>query len=231
MKIVVTNNIVMMAERFVGYLKREGHFGQSELMRNKSRMLQSVRGYINKVVVANDNKTPRRYYYAWRDGQTPMTWIFQFIVLPQQDLTVIYNLTYKRTVEMPNKTYNQIKESKEVKRVLSLMERMGMPAQKKVGDYTAIDGQWWNGWPHGLEHKGKVQDVRMYDRLHDVETIDTIGLFRRCDNMKFFYAKIIPINGTKETKWKVMKISEVPQIILDDLKTINPQGHKPLLPF
>lgn len=124
MKIVVTNNIVMMVERFVGYLKREGHFGQSELMCNKSRMLQSVRGYINKVVVANDNKAPRRYYYTWRDGQTPMTWIFQFIVLPQQDLTVIYNLTYKRTVEMPNKNYNQVKESREVKKILSLMEKI-----------------------------------------------------------------------------------------------------------
>lgn len=124
MKIVVTNNIVMMAESFVGYLKREGHFGQSELMRNKTQMLQFIRGYINKVVVANDNKAPRRYYCTWRDGQTPMTWIFQFIVLPQQDLTVIYNLTYKRTVEMPNKNYNQIKESKEVKKILSLMEKI-----------------------------------------------------------------------------------------------------------
>ena len=124
MKIVVTNNIVMMAESFVGYLKREGHFGQSELMRNKTQMLQFIRGYINKVIVANDNKAPRRYYYAWRDGQTPMTWIFQFIVLPQQDLTVIFNLTYKRTVEMPNKNSHQVKESKEVKKILSLMEKI-----------------------------------------------------------------------------------------------------------
>lgn len=231
MKIVVTNNIVMMAERFVGYLKREGHFGQSELMRNKTQMLQFIRGYINKVVVANDNKAPRRYYCTWRDGQTPMTWIFQFIVLPQQDLTVIYNLTYKRTVEMPNKTYNQIKESKEVKKILSLMEKMGMSTQKKVGDYTAIDGRWWGGLLHGLEHKGLAQDVRMYDndKYKGCENFETYVLFRRCDNRKYFYAKIVPVDGTKELKWQIVKKSEMPNIILDDLKTINPLEHGPYI--
>lgn len=68
MKIVITNNIVMMADRFVGYPKCEGHFGQSELMDNKSRMLYSVLGYINRVVVANDHNASGRYYCLWRDG-------------------------------------------------------------------------------------------------------------------------------------------------------------------
>lgn len=102
---------------------------------------------------------------------------------------------------------------------------------KRVGQYTAIDGSWWDGYPHGLEMKGAIQDVRMYDQLHSDGRIDTIALFRRCDNRKFFYARIVPIDGSKETKWEPIPLSNVPKIIKQDRQTINPQGHEPYLPF
>lgn len=200
MKIVVTKRVTMFVEKFVSYMKHEGQYSLPALIRNKKNMLQHLRGFINQVVVANDNKTSKRYYCSWRDGQTPMTWIFYFIVLPQQDMTVIYGLTSKRSVEMPDR---QIREDKDVKKILSLMESMGQKIPtKKVGEYTAIDGQWWDGLPHGLEHKGLVQDVRMYDnnKYKGCENFETYALFRRCDNKNFFYAKISLISGTNETK-------------------------------
>lgn len=108
----------------------------------------------------------------------------------------------------------------------------GKKGQKQVGDYTAIDGMWWDGLPHGLESFGSVQDVRMYDNdLFKGEQFETYGLFRQISSMKFFFAKIVPIKGSKDTKWVPIHIEEVPKIILDDLKTINPQGHEPYLPF
>ena len=134
MKIVVTKNVTMFVEKFVSYMKREGHYSQPALIRNKKNMLQYLRGFINKVVVANDNKTPKRYYCSWRDGQTPMTWIFYFIVLPQQDMTVIYGLTSKRSVEMPDR---QIRENKDIKKILSLMEKMGMQTQNTSEQYLS----------------------------------------------------------------------------------------------
>lgn len=98
--------------------------------------------------------------------------------------------------------------------------------KKRVEKYTAIDGDWWDGVPHGLESKCcYIQDVRMYDSIEE-----TIGLFRRCDNLKYFYAKIVPDKG-KETKWQPMKLSEVPIVIRNDFSTINPSGHEPYLPF
>ena len=96
--------------------------------------------------------------------------------------------------------------------------------QKRVGEFTAIAGNWWDGIPHGLEYKGcDLQDVRMYDSKEI-----TIALFRRCDNLKYFYAKIVPEEG-KETKWQPLKLFEVPQIIRRDFSTINAQGHEPYL--
>ena len=62
MKIVVTKSVTMFVEKFVSYMKREGHYSQPALIRNKKNMLQYLRGFINKAVVANDNKTPKRYY-------------------------------------------------------------------------------------------------------------------------------------------------------------------------
>lgn len=102
---------------------------------------------------------------------------------------------------------------------------------RKLGVYNVVDGQWWDGVPHGLEHKGLVQDVRMYDKQTNDKTFKTIGLFRRCDNNKYFYAQIVPIaNGCKDTKWEPLPLSKVPSIIKDDIRSINPQGHEPYLP-
>ena len=100
--------------------------------------------------------------------------------------------------------------------------------KKKVGDYTALDGQWMLTTWSGIENKGKVQDIRMYDNdlFNGQEDFDTIALFRRQDNLKFFYARIIPV-GEHDTKWKEIPLKDVPQIIKDDFKTINLQGRVP----
>lgn len=101
---------------------------------------------------------------------------------------------------------------------------------KTLGEWECIDGQWWDGIPCGLEHKGLVQDVRMYDKQTNNDTLETIALFRRCDNGKFFYAQIIPIENSKETKWEILPLNKIPKIIRTDIRNINPQGHKPYLP-
>ena len=49
------------------------------------------------------------------------------------------------------------------------------------------------------------------------------------NNLKYFYARIIPIKGTNKTKWEQIKLIEVPDIIKKDFTTINPQGHEPYL--
>ncbi len=103
---------------------------------------------------------------------------------------------------------------------------------KKIGKWNVLEGDWWDAYPHGLENKGSVQKARMYDNSELTgDKFETYALFRRISNRKFFYAKIIPIKGSKDTKWKAVPRNEVPQEILNDLKTINPQGHEPYLPF
>lgn len=124
MKIVVSNSVTMSVGKYVEYMHRTAGYNMAELMQNKDKMMQELQQYINNVVVGNDNNVPKEYNWAWRDGKSPMTWIFQFIVLPQQDLTVIYNFTCKRTVEMINKP--AIKENAEWQKIRSLMERMGI---------------------------------------------------------------------------------------------------------
>lgn len=102
--------------------------------------------------------------------------------------------------------------------------------KKQLGEYNIIDGQWWDGIPHGLEGKGLVQDVRMYDKkTTNGDTFETIALFRRCDNRKYFYAQIMPIQGDKETIWNPLPLNKVPAIIRNDIRTINSQGHEPYL--
>lgn len=87
----------------------------------------------------------------------------------------------------------------------------------------------WDGTPCGLEYKGLVQDVRMYNKQTNNDTVETIALFRRCDNGKIFYAQIIPIENSKETKWEPLPLNKIPQIIKRDIRNINLQEHKPYL--
>ena len=119
-----------------------------------------------------------------------------------------------------------------VKKILkeNIINKKQIFIKKQLGEYSIIDGQWWDGTPHGLEDKGLVQDVRMYDkRMRTDDTFETIALFRRCDNKKYFYAQITPIQGSKETIWNPLPLSKVPAIIRNDIKTINSQGHEPYL--
>lgn len=100
--------------------------------------------------------------------------------------------------------------------------------EKKVGDYTALDGQWMLMVYDGIENKGRVQDIRMYDNdlFRGKENFDTILLFRRQDNLKFFYARIVPV-GEHGVKFESIPLKDVPKIIKDDFKTINPLGRVP----
>lgn len=100
--------------------------------------------------------------------------------------------------------------------------------KKKVGDYTALDGQWMLMVYDGIENKGRVQDIRMYDNdlFRGKENFDTILLFRRQDNLKFFYARIVPV-GEHGVKFESIPLKDVPKIIKDDFKTINPLGRVP----
>ena len=209
----------------------------SKLNQNIRRAL-SVNGR-----VLNEDYFENSRYNGW-SGRKVLPWChWYYLVRFQQDqfgkiTAIIENALYEGDYHndtMNTKPYGEglIRKSlieNRLKRIIyeSLIKVLNEEkGKKKVGDYTALDGQWWDGLPHGLEHKGLVQDVRMYDKPHKDGMIDTIGLFRRCDNRKFFYARIIPIKDSKETKWKQIKRTDVPQKILDDFATINSQGHEP----
>lgn len=112
-------------------------------------------------------------------------------------------------------------------KLLSILKE-SYPNVSTLGEYNVVDGQWLDGFPHGLEHKGATQDVRMYDKKTSGSDFETIALFRRCDNRKYFYAKICPIANSKETIWKTVPLKDVPEIIRNDIKNINPRGHEPL---
>lgn len=235
MQTVVCDNAAKAVAGYVSYMKRFG-FNQGQLINSKNSMLTYLRGFISKEVAAKrDNKPEWRTCY-WRDGYTPMTWCFTLYLLPQQKLVAIMAFTYKENKPGVKESRNTVRltesELKEiiaesVKTVLKEME------EKTVEEYTVINGCSWTSYPHGLESKGGVIKIRMYDRNREEckNNFETYGLFRRVDNLKFFYAKIVPIENTKETKWVAVPRNKLPKAILDDFKTINPLEHEPFLPF
>ena len=181
------------------------------------------------------------YIYLYKNGQKLPNYRFNEIIKPfyKYQNGEIYAIglygskQFKITLDGIARALAESKITKIVRNTVSkiLSEATNKPQVKeRLGEWVCIDGLWWDGTPHGLESKGLVQDVRMYDKQTDNDTFETIALFRRCDNRKFFYAQIIPIENSKETKWEPLPLNKVPSIIKDDIKSINPQGHESYLP-
>ena len=203
--------------------------------------LRGIENYISNPVIAWDNMgrfihTPNGVTYINElgmnvgftietDNETDKTYVYIFYLdLKIEDFGLNESIN-KNIIHLTSSDLKRIiKES--VKRIIQEQESH---TSKVVGEYNVIEGGWWDGLPYGLESKGAVQDIRMYDKRTNDDMVETIALFRRCDNLKYFYARIIPIKGTNKTKWEQIKLIEVPDIIKKDFTTINPQGHEPYL--
>lgn len=219
MKIVVANEVVMAVEKYVSYMKNDVGYSYDNLIENKDKMLTFLRGFIDKTIVANDNKTPKRYSCYWKDGKSPMAWIFTFIILPQQDLAVIYNLNYKQNM----------KENKEIKNILSLMKRMGMGINSDKSGPRRLNEIF--GETDVFETINGFDVLLGYDLVHTCDSLKSFGeythtflfssdeityaLFQRCDNGKYFYVTIqdAPELGENETKWVAIPYKSVPLFI------------------
>lgn len=153
-------------------------------------------------------------------------YVFKMNLKPEEyGLDIPPSLTEgKNIIRLTESQFRQILVES-ISAVLNLNEEK---CKKKVGDYTALDGQWMLMVYDGIENKGRVQDIRMYDNdlFRGKENFDTILLFRRQDNLKFFYARIVPV-GEHGVKFESIPLKDVPKIIKDDFKTINPLGRVP----
>lgn len=87
---------------------------------------------------------------------------------------------------------------------------------KYVGRYLAIDGKKNDGVPFGLEANScNVQAVRYYENGNEVYC-----LWKRSDNRKYFYAKLVNDEFEYSRKWLPLILGEVPKVIQDDIDTI-----------
>lgn len=207
-----------------------------------AKYIEGLKKYISNPVIAWDNMD--RYYHH-PNGETyldELGYDIGFIIKEDdENKTYVYvfylNLNLDDFGLCESRRKNIIRlTSSDLKRIITesvqrILQEPESKVDKVLGEYNVLDGMWWDGQPHGLESKGNVQDVRMYDKRTNGDSFETIALFRRCDNLKYFYARIIPINSTKETKWEPIPLNEVPNIIRKDIYTINPQGHEPYLRF
>lgn len=235
MQTVVCDNAAKAVAGYVSYMKRSG-FNQNQLVNSKNAMLNFLRRFINKEIAEKKDGNPEWRTCYWSDGYTPMTWCFTLYLLPQQKIVAIMAFTCKENKPGVKEGRNTVRLTEgELIEVISDGVKMVLKevSKKTVGEYTVINGYSWTAYPHGLESKGGVIKIRMYDRNGEEckENFETYGLFRRVDNLKFFYAKIVPIENSKETKWAAVSRINVPKVILDDFKTINPREHEPFHPF
>lgn len=118
-RIVVCKAVGTRIGSFVSTLKDNYNFTERDLAAHKERMLAFVSDYIGQVFQRLNNASPEQERYAvsycyYNDGTSPYSWVFDYKICHNQGIVIIYNF----------RQVNKFTESKEVKAVLDLMERM-----------------------------------------------------------------------------------------------------------
>ena len=95
------------------------------LMKLKSKMLKFVQSHIKKDILNNGAYTSRSYACWWTDGKSGRALVFDYTILPHQELVLIYKMRYE-SME------NIIESNESVRDVRSLIERMNVRNNKKI---------------------------------------------------------------------------------------------------
>lgn len=154
------------------------------------------------------------------------------------------NRAYRRGAATPNAPLsmddrnNQSKKAlkeEDVRRVIKevlqevnfslLLEKLYNPKTEpmidyKLGEYDVLDGSLRWQTLDDIKDKGEILDIRMYSNMQKGGKGETYALYFRDDAKKFFFVKILDIEGEKYLRAKPIPWKSVPSIIWNDAKTL-----------
>lgn len=116
MNIYVSRAVVKNISHFVTTLKNIQGVNINVAIRIRDRMCQFIQYQINKEIQGK-NATRHKATCWCADGYSPYAWIFDYIVLPVQNIVLIYNMRYDWATKY-------IKNAKPIREARCLMERM-----------------------------------------------------------------------------------------------------------
>lgn len=166
--------------------------------------------------------------YSRHDGK-----YYNALIVDSFNLRIPYTDIYggSRIILRENKILQRLTESAIVDMVQESVERILGTSREKVGGYEIIDGDCFTkNYAPSLKEFGAFLEIRMYDE-QGAKPFNTICLMQRCDNGKYFYAKIAPAPelGDGETKFVPIKPEVVPKpIYQDSLSVIHSRALKEL---
>lgn len=194
MNIVVSQNAVDGITSFVSYMRRLG-FSRQALMKYKNQMLSFVSQCIQGAVTKRQLKNNSGSCY-FRIPNRKEVWVFGFVYYPNNQTVLITGMGLRQGID-------------EGKR---LDEFFIHPLTKpfRLGEWECVDGSEWYTVVKGFEDKGVLLDKCSYFTGEVA-----IHLYQRCDNEKYFYAKIY---NKPDSHWMAISRKEVPDIILSDFR-------------
>lgn len=224
MTIAVLRTTTLSSEAYVSTLKNYGLTFQ-QIVKNKDSMIAQLYTYISRL---SGIVVPKTLYWRWNDGIGNI-WIFQFVVYPKQGLTIITKFYRQQARQNESKSPKskviRLTES-ELKGIITESVKHILCESKyrvrKVGNWDCVPS---NGYEfYDIPNMGKCVGIAMYvDSTTNKDIPPTYCLFRRGSNGKYFYATIVdaPEKGTKETKFLIVPLSDVPQEIYTDHHNLN----------
>lgn len=104
MKIVISGNITISLSKFVSYMKDSVGLDYDALIKAKNDMLLFIHNYINKEVDNNGAYTSRSSSCWWADGRSGKAWIFDYVILPRQELVLVYKMRFDNASKLIENT-------------------------------------------------------------------------------------------------------------------------------
>lgn len=207
MNIYVSRAVVKNISHFVSTLKNIQGVNINVAIGIRDRIYQSIQYQINKEV-RGKNVAQHKAMCWCADGYSPYAWIFDYIVLPVQNIVLIYNMRYDWASKY-------IKNAKPIREARCLMGRIENKVQyDKLGPYDIVPSNDFLITRYRCDSLKQFGEYRNYV-MYSSDT-DTYCFMQRVDNNTFFCAKIIPAPelGEKQTKFQAVKQDEIPNIIL-----------------
>ena len=165
MKIIVGGNVVKMLSKFVSYMRIDAGYNYDTLMKLKSKMLKFVQSHIKKDILNNGAYTSRSYACWWTDGKSGKALVFDYRILPHQELVLIYKMRY-------DNVKNLIENTECIKNVRSLMERVNKP-QNKISDDNSLK------YFEGLTDEEKIKYYKWYKEKYSNMSMEEMEAYMK----------------------------------------------------
>ena len=221
MKIIVGGNVVKMLSKFVSYMRIDVGYNYDTLMKLKSKMLKFVQSHIKKDILNNGAYTSRSYACWWTDGKSGRALVFDYTILPHQELVLIYKMRY----ESMENIIESVESVRDIQSLINRIENKQLSRCEPIINDEIVEVKTYDGIMgvksiKGISHLEHIREIR---RRMNIKCGRSISLVRVEKDKSFVW-----IERITEDHFEILQ--SVPDWAMKSIFDYEPSDYEDLIP-